>query len=60
MSTNRADTGAGAEPGGPAVPEEDRYGGGRLFILSAPSGAGKTTLCTAVLARIPELRYSVS
>lgn len=60
MSTNRADTGAGVEPGGPAVPEEDRNGGGRLFILSAPSGAGKTTLCTAVLARIPELRYSVS
>ena len=33
---------------------------GRLFIISAPSGTGKTTLCKAVLARIPQLRYSVS
>jgi len=33
---------------------------GNLFILSAPSGAGKTTLCRAVLARYPEIKYSVS
>jgi guanylate kinase len=31
-----------------------------VFILSAPSGAGKTTLRRAVLARLPALSYSVS
>ena len=33
---------------------------GQLFIVSAPSGAGKTTLCTAVLERFPDLVYSIS
>ena len=33
---------------------------GRLFIVSAPSGAGKTTLCNAVLKRFPTLCYSIS
>lgn len=33
---------------------------GRLFIISAPSGAGKTTLRRAALARFPDLTYSVS
>jgi guanylate kinase len=33
---------------------------GHLFILSAPSGAGKTTLRQAALARFPDLSYSVS
>ena len=34
---------------------------GNLFIISAPSGAGKTTLCKAVFDRIiPSLFYSVS
>lgn len=33
---------------------------GRLFILSAPSGAGKTTLCRRLRERLPHLRYSVS
>jgi guanylate kinase len=33
---------------------------GHLFIVSAPSGAGKTTLCRALRQRIPNLRYSVS
>ncbi len=33
---------------------------GYLFILSAPSGAGKTTLCRAVRKRFADLRYSVS
>jgi len=32
----------------------------RLFVLSAPSGAGKTTLCRRLLASVPELGYSVS
>ena len=33
---------------------------GHLFIISAPSGAGKTTLCKIVLDRFPDLLYSVS
>ncbi len=33
---------------------------GRLFVVSAPSGAGKTTLCEAVRQRLPDLVYSVS
>jgi guanylate kinase len=31
-----------------------------LFVIAAPSGAGKTTLVKALLARDPELRFSVS
>jgi guanylate kinase len=33
---------------------------GRLFILSAPSGAGKTTLGEALRRHFPDLSYSVS
>jgi guanylate kinase len=33
---------------------------GRLIVLSAPSGAGKTTLVHALLKRNPDLRFSVS
>ncbi len=33
---------------------------GRLFVLTAPSGAGKTTLAHALLAADPSLRFSVS
>jgi guanylate kinase len=33
---------------------------GRLVIVSAPSGGGKTTLCRLLRARIPDLGYSVS
>ena len=33
---------------------------GRLFIVSAPSGAGKTTLCRMLMERLPALRYSIS
>lgn len=33
---------------------------GRLFIISAPSGAGKTTLCRRIRERYPDLRYSIS
>jgi len=35
-------------------------GKGRLFIVSGPSGTGKTTLCSAVLNRFPDMLYSVS
>ncbi len=34
--------------------------GGRLFVISAPSGAGKTSLVKALRARNPELAVSVS
>ena len=33
---------------------------GRLFVFAAPSGAGKTTLVHAMVARHPELRFSIS
>jgi guanylate kinase len=33
---------------------------GRLIVLAAPSGAGKTTLVHALLARVPDLVFSVS
>ena len=33
---------------------------GLLFILSAPSGAGKTTLCRALRQHFPDLLYSIS
>ena len=31
-----------------------------LFVIAAPSGAGKTTLVKALVDRHPELRFSVS
>lgn len=33
---------------------------GKLFIFSAPSGAGKTTIVKHLLGKIPDLRFSVS
>ncbi len=33
---------------------------GTLFVVSAPSGAGKTTLCREIRRRLPDVRYSVS
>jgi guanylate kinase len=33
---------------------------GNIFIVSAPSGAGKTTLCKALRAHFPDLAYSIS
>jgi guanylate kinase len=33
---------------------------GRLFVISAPSGAGKTSLVRALMAREPGLRFSIS
>jgi len=32
----------------------------RLFVIAAPSGAGKTTLVKALTSRNPELRFSIS
>ena len=33
---------------------------GRLFVIAAPSGAGKTSLVQALLQRKPELHVSIS
>ena len=33
---------------------------GRLYVVSAPSGAGKTSLVKALMEREPRLRFSVS
>ncbi|MCK4920763.1 MAG: guanylate kinase [Bacteroidales bacterium] len=33
---------------------------GKLIILSAPSGSGKTTIVKSLLERIPELSFSIS
>jgi guanylate kinase len=33
---------------------------GTLFVVSAPSGAGKTTLCREIRLQVPDLAYSVS
>jgi guanylate kinase len=42
-----------------AVAGKDR-GRGRLFVIAAPSGAGKTSLVKALLERRPELHVSIS
>jgi guanylate kinase len=42
-----------------AARTEDR-GRGRLFVIAAPSGAGKTSLVKALLGRRPELHVSIS
>jgi guanylate kinase len=33
---------------------------GRLFVVSAPSGTGKTSLCQEIVSALPNIRYSVS
>jgi guanylate kinase len=33
---------------------------GQLFVVSAPSGVGKTTIIRSVLARLPNLHFSIS
>ncbi|MBI5286987.1 MAG: guanylate kinase [Deltaproteobacteria bacterium] len=35
-------------------------GKGLLFVVSAPSGAGKTTLCKRVVDTLPDIRHSIS
>jgi guanylate kinase len=43
-----------------ANPKETNSKQGRLFIISAPSGGGKTTLSKAFLNRFNDILYSVS
>ncbi len=33
---------------------------GKLFVIAAPSGAGKTSLVRALMKRMPQLRFSIS
>ncbi|MDB6088550.1 MAG: guanylate kinase [Gammaproteobacteria bacterium] len=40
------------------IPPSTRHG--KLFVIAAPSGAGKTSLVKALLERMPELHVSVS
>jgi guanylate kinase len=47
-------------PSGEILENSPSRSKGCLFILSAPSGAGKTTLCQAILRRFPDMLYSVS
>jgi len=42
----------------PQIPPDSREA--RLFVIAAPSGAGKTTLVNALVTRNPELRFSIS
>src|SRR5687767_15922597 len=43
-----------------AAPIPENRGRGRLFVIAAPSGAGKTSLVKALLERRPELHVSIS
>ena len=47
---------AGRGAGGEALSVEQ----GTVFVVSAPSGAGKTTLCKRLLAEVPGIEFSVS
>ena len=49
---------AAMTPPGPARSSTERRG--ILFIISAPSGTGKTTLCKQLTANIPGLWHSIS
>lgn len=33
---------------------------GKIFVISAPSGTGKTTLCNKILGDFPDIRFSIS
>jgi guanylate kinase len=39
---------------------QEKKSKGSLFVVSAPSGAGKTTLCRELVSSLPHLRFSVS
>jgi guanylate kinase len=44
----------------PPNPPQPTAKAGRLYVVSAPSGAGKTSLVKALMEREPGLRFSVS
>ena len=39
---------------------DEKHARGRLFVIAAPSGAGKTSLVRALVEREPDLRFSIS
>lgn len=57
MSSNTDHGRARAAPDGAVIPAVHRS---LLIVMSAPSGAGKTTLCERLLAQHPTMAYSVS
>ena len=44
----------------PPKPTQPTAKAGRLYVVSAPSGAGKTSLVKALMEREPGLRFSIS
>ena len=44
----------------PQSPEAASKRRGILFVISAPSGAGKTSICREILNKLPNLRQSIS
>ena len=44
----------------PSIDHDQACRQGLVFVISAPSGAGKTTLCKSVRLDFPDLLYSVS
>lgn len=42
------------------IPEGPWLKKGLLFVVSAPSGAGKTSLCKEIIRYVPNLRHSIS
>jgi guanylate kinase len=55
---NEQETGSNS-PDQPGTSRHNRHRG-YLFVVSAPSGAGKTTLCRALLEHFTDMTYSVS
>mgnify|MGYP001217055717 CR=1 FL=1 len=51
---------ANSLPSTPAVHRQGPDRRGILYIVSAPSGAGKTTLCKQIVASVPGIWHSVS
>src|ERR1019366_3748928 len=52
--------GGGPRGGQPLGRDTPPSGLGRLFVVAAPSGAGKTSLVKALMEREPRMRFSVS